>query len=126
VKLLFLGFCGGVNLEPVSNYTSIDPPPREVGGLPSKSSLFLSKNGSNSVSSLCDKSWEIITILSSTLGSSGTLLVSHSGLIASLLAKVSPLFVAFVPLWLSLFSSCKQFIFLWPGGKPCSMFLASF
>jgi hypothetical protein len=26
----------------------------------------------------------------------------------------------------SVFSSCRQFTFLWPGAKPSSMFLASF
>jgi hypothetical protein len=42
-------------------------------------SLFLSRNESNSVSSSVVKSWEMITTLSGTLESSGTLLVSHSG-----------------------------------------------
>jgi hypothetical protein len=49
-----------------------------------KTSLFLSRNESNSVSSFDVKFWEIITILSGTLGSNGPLLVSHSGSIGML------------------------------------------
>jgi hypothetical protein len=50
-------------------------------------SLFLSKNESNSTSLLDVKSWDIIMVLSGALGSSGTLLVLHSGSIG-LLAKL--------------------------------------
>jgi hypothetical protein len=90
-----------------------------------KTSLFLSRNESNSVSSFDVKSWEIITVLSDTLGSSGTLLVSHSGSIGLLtrLPSLSPLVVL---LQFSAFLSCKQFMFLWSGAKPYSMFLTSF
>jgi hypothetical protein len=67
----------------------------------------LFRNESNSISSLGDKSWEIITILSGTLGSSGTLLLSHSSSLAGLLVEPSLLFVALVLLQLSVFSSYK-------------------
>jgi hypothetical protein len=49
--------------------------------------LFLSRNKSKVASSLDVKSWDIIIVLSGTLGSSGTLLVSHSDSIG-LLAKL--------------------------------------
>jgi hypothetical protein len=52
--------------------------------------------------------------------------VSLSGSIVGLLVKASQLLIALVSLPLSVFSSCKQFIFLWPGAKPCSMFLVAF
>jgi hypothetical protein len=77
-----------------------------------KTSLFLSRNESNLVSSLGDISWEIITILSGTLGSSRTLSVSHYGSIASLSVKISVLLFALASLALSDFSSCMQFTFL--------------
>jgi hypothetical protein len=63
-----------------------------------KTSLFLSRNESISISSLDDKSWEIITALSNTLGSNGTLLVLHYGSMAGLLAKLSLHLVAVVSL----------------------------
>jgi hypothetical protein len=88
-------------------------------------SLFLSRNESNSVSSSTVKSWEIITALSGTLWSSGTLLVLYYGSIGLLVELPSLSFLAML-LRSSSFSSCKQFTFLWPGVKPCSMFLASF
>jgi hypothetical protein len=91
-----------------------------------KTSLLLSSNESSSFSSLDDRSCEIITALSGTLGSNGTLLVSHSGSIVGLLAKLTPLLVAVASLQPYAFSSCKQFTFLCPCVKPCSMFLASF
>jgi hypothetical protein len=47
--------------------------------LQANTSLFLSRNESNSASSLDVRSWDISTALSGTLGSSGTLLVLHSG-----------------------------------------------
>jgi hypothetical protein len=85
----------------------------------------LSRNESNSASSLANKSWEIITSLSGTLGSKGTILVSHSSSI-SLLTKVPLFFVLTSPLPLYTFLSCIQFTFLWPRAKACSIFLASF
>jgi hypothetical protein len=88
-------------------------------------SLFMSRNESRSFSSSSVKSWDIITILLGTLGSSGTVLISHSGSIG-LLMKL-PSFCLHVMLVLSsIFSSYRQFIFLWPVAKPSSMFLASF
>jgi hypothetical protein len=44
-----------------------------------KISLFLSRNESSLVSSSTVRSWEIIIVLFGTLGSEGTLFVSHSG-----------------------------------------------
>jgi hypothetical protein len=66
VKLLFLEFCGGVYLESLFDYTFADLMRSEV--CHAKTSLFLSKNESSSASSLGDKSYEIITVLSDTLG----------------------------------------------------------
>jgi hypothetical protein len=71
----------------VFNYASADP--CEVEVCHAKISFFSSKNKSNSVSSLSDKPWEIIIVLSGTLGSSRTLFVSHSGSIAGLFMKAS-------------------------------------
>jgi hypothetical protein len=48
---------------------------------------FLSRNKSILASSLGDKSWEIVTALSSVPESSGSLLVSHSSSIADLPMK---------------------------------------
>jgi hypothetical protein len=75
-------------------------------------SLFLSRNERSFVSSLGDKSCEIITVLSGTLGSSRTLLISHYGLIAGLSVKLSLLLFALESLVLSDFSSCRQITFL--------------
>jgi hypothetical protein len=61
-----------------------------------KTSLFLSRNESNLVSSSRDRSWEIITIIYGTLGSKGTLLVSHSGSMAGLLTMLASLLVVLV------------------------------
>jgi hypothetical protein len=90
-----------------------------------KTSLFLSRNESNSAFLLADKSWEIITALSNTLGSKGTLLVSHSGSIG-LLMRLPSFLLLTSPLLFSVFSSCRQFTFMWPGAKPCSIVLTSF
>jgi hypothetical protein len=67
-------------------------------------SLFLSRNESNSVSSFDVKSCEIITVLSGTLRSSGTLMVSHSGSI-DLLAEVPSLSFLVMQPQFSTFSS---------------------
>jgi hypothetical protein len=88
-------------------------------------SLFLSRNESNSTSSPDVKSWDIITVLSSTLGSSGTLLVSHSASIG-LLAKLPSFSFLVMLLQPYAFSFCRQFTFMWPRAKLCSMFLSSF
>jgi hypothetical protein len=53
-------------------------------------SLFLSRKEINSISSLDVKSWEIITVLSGTLGSNGILLVSHFSSIGLLAELPSP------------------------------------
>jgi hypothetical protein len=62
--------------------------------LHANTSLFLSRNYNNSVSSFDVRSSEIITVLSGTLGSSGTLLVSHSGSIDMLTELSSFSFLA--------------------------------
>jgi hypothetical protein len=67
-----------------------------------KTSLFLSSNGSNLVSSFDVRSWEIMTVLSGTLGSNGTLFVSHSSLIG-LLVKLSSLLLLGVLVQFSVF-----------------------
>jgi hypothetical protein len=54
-----------------------------------KTSLFLSRNESSSISSSHERSWEIINALFGTLGSSDTLLISHSGSIADLLMMLA-------------------------------------
>jgi glucose uptake protein GlcU len=72
-----------------------------------RTSLFLSRNERSFVSSLGDKSCEIITILSGTLWSSGTLLISHSASIAGLSVKFSLLLFVLASLVLSDFSSWK-------------------
>jgi hypothetical protein len=71
-----------------------------------KTSLFLSRNDNNLVSSFDVKSWDIITPLSGTLGSSGTLLVSHSGSIDPL-AELSSFSLLRLLLLLSVFSFYK-------------------
>jgi hypothetical protein len=76
-----------------------------------KTSLILSRNESNSVSSSMERSWEIINALSGTLGSRGTLLVSHSGSISCLLTMLASLLVVLV-LCRPSASSSKQFTFL--------------
>jgi hypothetical protein len=58
--------------------------------------LYLSRNESNSVSLSIVKSWEIITTLSRTLGSSRTLLVPHSSSIGLHVELPSPSDVATV------------------------------
>jgi hypothetical protein len=62
-----------------------------------KTSLLLSKNKSNSASLLANKSWEISTTLSDSLGSNGTHLVSHSCSIG-LLVKLSSFLLLASPL----------------------------
>jgi hypothetical protein len=74
-------------------------------------SLFLFRKESNSVSSLDVKSWEISTVLSSTLRSNGTLLVLYSSSIGLLAELPLPSFLATL-LLPSAFSSCRQFTFL--------------
>jgi hypothetical protein len=62
--------------------------PHKIRGSPCKRIVVLSRNNNNSVSSFDVRSWDMITVLSGTLGSSETLLVSHSGSI-DLLAELS-------------------------------------
>jgi hypothetical protein len=69
-------------------------------------SLFLSRKENNSVSSLDVKSLEIITVLSSTLGSNETILVAHSGSIGLLTELPSPSLLVML-LLLSAFSSYR-------------------
>jgi hypothetical protein len=122
-SLCFLGFAVGLTCSLCSIMSLLTPIRSEV--LHTNTSLFLSKNDNNSVSLFGVRSWEIIAVLSSTLGSNGTLLVSHYGSI-DLLADLSPFsFLVLLPL-LSTLSPYKQFTFLWPEAKSCSMFLASF
>jgi hypothetical protein len=89
-----------------------------------KTSLFLSRNESKSIS-FGDKSREIITALFGTLGSKGILLVLHSGSIAALFTMVASVLFVLLSCRPSAFY-CKQFTFLWPGAKSCFMFLVSF
>jgi hypothetical protein len=63
-----------------------------------KTSLFLSRNERSFDSSLGDRSCEIIIVLFGTLGSSETLLVSHSCSIVGLSMKLSLFLFAFVSL----------------------------
>jgi hypothetical protein len=68
------------------NQSTYPVPLRRIGTHPTiifhaNTSLFLSRKESNLVSLLDAKSWEIITALFGTLGSNGTLLVSHSSCI---------------------------------------------
>jgi hypothetical protein len=74
-------------LEFVLNYAPTDSVRSEV--CHAKTSLFLSKNESSSISSSDDSSWEIINVLLGTLGSSGTLLVSHSSSMAGLVTMLA-------------------------------------
>jgi hypothetical protein len=124
VKFLLSWFCGGLDLELVFNYVSVHPVRSEV--FHAKTSPFLFRNESNSISFSGDKSWEIITALYGTLGSSGTLLVSHSGSTVGLLTIPASLLVVLVSCQPLVSSLCKPFTFLWLGAKSCSMFLASF
>jgi hypothetical protein len=76
-----------------------------------KTSLSLSRNESSSTSYSGDRSWVTIIVLFGTLGSSGTLLVSHSGSMAGLVAMPALLLVVSA-LWCpSVSSSYKQFRF---------------
>jgi hypothetical protein len=75
-------------------------------------SLFLSRNERSFISSLGDKSYEVIIVLWGTLGSSGTLLISHSDSIVGLSVKLSLLLFALVSLVLSDFLYYRQFTFL--------------
>jgi hypothetical protein len=84
-SLCFLGLVEGLTCNLCSIISMLTHVRSKV--LHANTSLFLSKNESNYASSLDVKSWDIITVLSGTLGSSGTLLVSHSGSIG-LLAKL--------------------------------------
>jgi hypothetical protein len=69
----FLGLAEGFTCSLCSIISMLTPIRSEV--CQAKTSLFLSRNESSSASSLADKSWEIITSLSGTLRSKGTLLV---------------------------------------------------
>jgi hypothetical protein len=53
-------------------------------------------------------------------------MVFNSDLITGLLTMQALVLAVLVSCWPSFSSSCKQFMFLWPGAKPYSMFLASF
>jgi hypothetical protein len=122
-SLCFLGLAEGLTSNLCSIISLVTPMRSEV--LHAKTLMFLSKNESSSFSSPGVKCWDIVTVLSGTLGSSGTILISHSGSIGLLLKL--PLFCLPVMLALSsVFPSCRKFTFLWPGAKPCSIFLASF
>jgi hypothetical protein len=77
-----LGFVEGLTYNLCSIMSLLTPIRSEV--LHVNTSLFLYKNESNSVSSSAVQSWEIVTTLSGTLGSSGILLVSHSSSIGLL------------------------------------------
>jgi hypothetical protein len=85
-SLCLLGFAEGLTCSFCSIMSLLTTIRSEV--LHANTSLFLSRNDNNSVSSFDVKSWDIITVLSGTLESSGILLVSHSGSI-DLLAELS-------------------------------------
>jgi hypothetical protein len=110
-SLCLLGFVEGLTCSLCSIMSLFTPIKSEIHH--AKTSLFLSRNESNSISLFDVKSWEIIIVLSSTIGSNGTLLVSHSGSIG-LLAGLPSLSLLVAVLQLSAFLSCKQFTFLWP------------
>jgi hypothetical protein len=84
-SLCFLGLAEGLTCNLCSIISLLTPIRSEF--LHENTLLFLSRNESNSASSLDVKSRDIITVLFGTLGSSRTLLVSHFGSI-SLLAKL--------------------------------------
>jgi hypothetical protein len=92
-------------MELVFNYASAHSP--VVGGLPCKDIAVLSKNDSNSASSSGERSWEIITALSGTLGSRGTLFVSHFGSMTSLLVLLASFLTVLMFFWPLASSSCK-------------------
>jgi hypothetical protein len=96
VKLFLFSFAEGLTWSLCSIILLLTPMRSEV--CLAKISLFLSRNESSLVSSFGDKSWEIIIVLSGTLGPSGTLLVSHFGTIAGLLMKPYVLLVVLVSL----------------------------
>jgi hypothetical protein len=90
-----------------------------------KTSLFLLRKDSSSACSYWLTSAPMHTILSETLGSSGTFLKSPSTSMAFLhFARASTLWGLMKVLCCS-DSSHKKFTFLWSGVKPLSMFLAS-
>jgi hypothetical protein len=109
VKPLLLGFTKGLTCSLCSIISLLTPVRSE--GFHASTSLFLSRKESNLVSSLDVKSWEIITVLSGTIMSNGTLLVSHSDSIGLLAELSSPSFLAML-LLPSAFSSYRQFTFL--------------
>jgi hypothetical protein len=92
---------------------------REVGGLPSED-----------VAIFCLRMrvgrFLLSMVLSGALGYRGTLFVSHSGSITALLPMAASALGVLASYWPPPSASCKQFTFLFPGVKPCSMFLASF
>jgi hypothetical protein len=89
-----------------------------------KTSLLLSKNDNNLISSSGERSCEIIIALSGSLGSRGTLCFTLwlNAWLAYVLASFLTVLVSCCPSS----SSCRQFTFLWPGAKSCSIFLMSF
>jgi hypothetical protein len=101
-SLYFLGLAEGLTSSLCSIICLLTPVCSEV--LHANTSLFLPKNESNSSSSLDVKSWDIVTVLSGTLGSSKTILMSHSSSIG-LLPKLSSFLLFVMLLWLSVLLS---------------------
>jgi hypothetical protein len=99
-----MGLAEGLTYNLCSIISLLTPIRSEV--LHVNTSLFLSRNESNSASSIDVKSWDIITVLSGTLGSSGTLLVSHSSSIG-VLAKLHSFSFLVMLLQPCAFSSCR-------------------
>jgi hypothetical protein len=107
-SLFFLGLVEGLTYNLCSIISLLTPVRSEV--FHANTSLFLTRNENYSASSLDVKSWDIITILFGTLGSSRTLFVSHFGSIG-LLAKLPSLSFLAMLLQPYAFSSCRQFTF---------------
>jgi hypothetical protein len=124
MKLLLSGLCNWTYLQSVLN--DLPAYSNEVGGWPCKNIAILSRNASSS-----DYSSEVISMpmqaaLLGTLGSNATFLISPSTSMVFLNSTRAYVLMEQADCWYCSNSSLTKWMFLWPGAKPCSMFLTSF
>jgi hypothetical protein len=120
----FPGFALGFICSLCSMISLLTPMRTEVDH--TNMSLFLSRNTNNFACSCGPISVPRHTTLSGTVGSKGTFLNSPSTSMAFLYSTGAYAFRGQIGCWSCSSSSCKKCKFLWPGVKPCSMFLAPF
>jgi hypothetical protein len=120
----FLGFMSRLTCSLCSITSLLTPMRSEVDHV--KTSLFLSRKARSSTCSSGLASVLKQTAMSGTLGSSTTFLRSPSASMPFLnFVEASCLLGHSICRYCSI-SSLRKCTFLWPGVKPCSIFLASF